>query len=136
MILRHKEWSILIWIFLRKLRKFHFFQQLVWFVWLCSNVQTVQTNILTLIFFYFLLQSSSNRLATWNSPTSMLISMNLTYVAGVYFALLSFINEVVKWVAAHSVYYGTPFVILWWWLMWLTSCVSLTKLSASNHEKW
>ena len=41
MIIRHKESSILIWIFLRKPRKFHFFQQLVWFVWLCSNVQTV-----------------------------------------------------------------------------------------------
>ena len=32
----------MIWIFLRNLRKFHFFQQLVWFVWLCSNVQTVR----------------------------------------------------------------------------------------------
>ena len=42
MIIRHKESSILIGIFLRKPRKFHFFQQLVWFVWLCSNVQTVE----------------------------------------------------------------------------------------------
>ena len=31
MIIRHKESSILIWIFLRKPRKFHFSQQLVWF---------------------------------------------------------------------------------------------------------
>ena len=45
MIIRHKESSILIWIFLRKPRKFHFFQQLVWFIWLCSNVQTVMVAV-------------------------------------------------------------------------------------------
>ena len=52
MIIRHKESSILIWIFLRKPRKFHFFQQLVWFVWLCSNVQTVQCQNFQLLNFF------------------------------------------------------------------------------------